>query len=293
MWFEAFSGSVECNFKKRLVIDVNTSGMGNRIFAVISGAIMAYYLNREFEVNWVNSDSCQASYSELFNLNENVALEKTTKETVVKQECRIRLSQYKKFLHFWLLVDDALLLKLDKECDIIYAVSNQWFAPVFYPRKPEGQQASVLERYPSPFRSFMKCLFVPNPNVLADIEGLMERFKGMKWLSIHARGFFDGGKGTAKTLECAKRLLEKRIIEQILFVSDSQQLEELARNTIAPQYLSSVEKVQVPPEIFKYNRTVEGRYIRDAMETALAEWYLIGEADYCMTPTFWSSTFTR
>ena len=121
----------------------------------------------------------------------------------------------------------------------------------------------------------------------------MEKFEGLEWLSIHARGFFDGGKGTSKTLECAKRLLEKNIIQQILFVTDSVQLEDLARNTIAPRYLNSVEKTQIPPDIFKYNRSVEGHYIRDAMETALAEWYLIGESDFCMSPTFFTSTFTR
>ena len=185
------------------------------------------------------------------------------------------------------------MTKLDKECDIIYAVSNQWFAPIFYPRKIEADTITVIERFPSPFKTFMKCLFVPNSDVLNDVSGLLEKFQGIKWLSIHARGFFDGGKGTSKTLECAKRLLEKDIVQQILFVTDSIQLEELARNTIAPKYLNTIEKQQIPPEIFKYNRTIEGHYIRDAMETALAEWYLIGEADFCMSPTFWSSTFTR
>ena len=38
---------------------------------------------------------------------------------------------------------------------------------------------------------------------------------------------------------------------------------------------------------------MEGHYIRDAMETAVAEWFLVGEADFCMSPTFWTSTFTR
>ena len=289
--------TTDCPYKKKLIIDVNSSGMGNRIFAVISGVIMALYLNREFEVNWINSESCQASYTELFHLNENVIQFQTSKETVPQIECKIRLSQYKKFQHFWLLVDDELLSKLDKECDVIYAQSNQWFAPVFYPRtlknQNEGTAKTVLETYASPFRTFMKCLFVPNDKVITDIGGLIEIFKGIKWLAIHARGFFDGGKGTTKTLECAKRLLEKNIVQQILFVTDSIQLEELARKTISSKYLKSVEKTQIPPEIFKYNRSVEGHYIRNAMETALAEWFLIGEADFCMSPTFWTSTFTR
>ena len=287
--------SAECPYKKKLIIDVNTSGMGNRMFAIISGAVMAIYLNREFEVNWVNSESCQASYTDLFLLNENVEVFTRTKESVPQMECRIRLSQYKKFLHFWLLIDDGLLTKLDRECDIIYAVSNQWFAPIFYPRKilAEGDSLTVIQRYPSPFKSFMKCLFVPNSDVLADVGGLIEKFQGIKWLSIHARGYFDGGKGTSKTLQCAQRLLEKNIVQQILFVTDSVQLEELARSTISPKYMNSIEKAQIPTDIFKYNRTIEGHYIRDAMETALAEWFLIGEADYCMSPTFWTSTFTR
>jgi hypothetical protein len=112
-------------------------------------------------------------------------------------------------------------------------------------------------------------------------------------MSVHARGFFDGGKGTAKTLQCAQRLIEKNVIQQIFFVTDSQELETQARRTISSKYLSTVEKQTVPPDIYKYNRTVEGNYIRNAMETALAEWFMIGEADFCMSPTFLTSTFTR
>ena len=287
------SARASCVFQKKLIVDVNTSGMGNRIFAIISATVMAAYLNRELEVNWISSESCQASYSDLFAMGENVKRFVSTSQTLPQSECKLRLSQYKKFLHFWILIDDALLTKLNEECDIIYIISNQWFAPIFYPRKIDGQSLTILDKYPSPFKTFMKCLFVPNSNVLDDVGGLMEKFQGVKWLSIHARGFFDGGKGTTKTLECAKRLLEKNIIQQILFVTDSVQLEELARNTIAPQYLNSLEKMQIPQNVFKYNRSIEGHYIRDAMETALAEWFLIGEADFCMSPTFWTSTFTR
>lgn len=287
--------SVSCNYKKKVIIDVNTSGMGNRIFAIISGVALAMYLNRELEINWVNSESCQASYSDLFEISENVmqqgALEPVQK--VPLTECKLRLSQHKKFYHFWVLVDDELLQKLDKECDIIYALSNQWFAPIFYTRKMLDRNQTLLQRHPHPFKSFMQCLFVPNSRILDDVAGLMERFKGIRWLSVHARGFFDGGKGTARTLQCAQRLIEKKVIQQVLFVTDSQELEALARRSIEPKYLSLVEKQTVPPDIYKYNRTLEGNYIRDAMETALAEWFMIGEADFCMSPTFFTSTFTR
>ena len=152
------SAKAACMFRKKLIVDVNTSGMGNRIFAIISAVVMATYLNRELEVNWISSESCQASYSDLFVISENVQQFISTRRTLPQSECKLRLSQYKKFLHFWILIDDALLTKLNEECDIIYAISNQWFAPIFYPRKIENQSFSVLYKYPSPFKTLVKCM---------------------------------------------------------------------------------------------------------------------------------------
>ena len=55
-------------------------------------------------------------------------------------------------------------------------------------------------------------------------EFIAAHFKGQKWLSIHARGFYDDGRHTENALKCAQKLLADRKIEYVFFASDSERL---------------------------------------------------------------------
>lgn len=64
-----------------------------------------------------------------------------------------------------------------------------------------------------------------DPNRQKQVDDFITtRFKGQKWMSIHARGFYDDGKYTEKALKCAQKLLNDGNIEYVFFASDSERL---------------------------------------------------------------------
>jgi hypothetical protein len=110
--------------------------------------------------------------------------------------------------------------------------------------------------------------------------------KGKTFLSIHARGYYDTGKGVIYSFRCANKLLAEKKISYILFITDKHELAELAR-TLVSRNDSLI--IPVKEEVIGERDSMS---IRDEMDTAVAEWYIIGEADYCMSPTIVKSTFS-
>ena len=63
---------VACLTKKRIVVDVNRCGLGNRILAVFSSIMLAVLTNRVLEIVWEANKYCGSSYEELFSPKEQV-----------------------------------------------------------------------------------------------------------------------------------------------------------------------------------------------------------------------------
>ena len=101
---------------------------------------------------------------------------------------------------------------------------------------------------------------------------------------------------------CANKLLEEAHIFNVFFAADSVRLREMAR-----RYISDPEKlIEIPSDLqlaTEYDRSNERKdddmhdnmNIRDrnGMHSAVLEWYLIGEATYCMSPSIYHSTFSK
>ena len=53
-------------FKKRIIVDVSQSGLGNRLLALTSASVLAAALDTVLELKWHRTDACGALFEELF-----------------------------------------------------------------------------------------------------------------------------------------------------------------------------------------------------------------------------------
>lgn len=58
--------------KKKIVLDVGRSGLGNRLVAIASAAVMAIRLDRELDLIWNKDPSCEEIYDNLFEVKQGV-----------------------------------------------------------------------------------------------------------------------------------------------------------------------------------------------------------------------------
>ena len=59
----------------------------------------------------------------------------------------------------------------------------------------------LRKQFPSPFHDIMGKLYIPSRRVVEKKKEMMKRFKGEKYLAVHARGFYDNdGNSTKVTL---------------------------------------------------------------------------------------------
>lgn len=104
---------------------------------------------------------------------------------------------------------------------------------------------------------------------------------------------------------CANKLLQEGHISYVFFAADSAHLRDMAREYISdPSVLVEIpSNLQLATEYDKSQRVVhedadyekDNLNIRDreGMHVAVLEWYLTGEATYCMSPSIYHSTFSK
>lgn len=112
-----------------------------------------------------------------------------------------------------------------------------------------------------------------------------------KWLSIYSRGLFDpNSDNTRAAAACANELLKKEKIKFVFFSSESKRLYDLIEDSIHPAYaLITIQKKFADVSNSQSNTSInEPLFVENGL-TALEDWYIVGEADYCMTPTPQSS----
>ena len=148
--------------------------------------------------------------------------------------------------------------------------------------------------FPSPFQNIAKLLFTPEKHIFDKIQALRELVpKGgrEKWLSMHVRGYFNSAKGSRWAFECVNKLLRDGDIHKVVFFSESAKSVAMARTMMDEEFEN---RLIIPKKEFVNDTAqhMDSLGIRDQMNTATAEWYFIGEADYCMSSTIEISTFS-
>jgi len=296
----------ECHKKKKIIVDVNGSGFGNRLLGIVSTAILAVHMDRALFLRWDNTEHCGAEFQDLFQVDPSMTrhdaffpVNDSSKNILPSREieCSIKLTQYKKFLHFWFLRDIKLLKRLHEQCDVILIATNQYYAPILFSLGKRGHYLRHMFQN-LPFKSLSQCLFRIREDIKhqADISIKKLNEEG-KWLSIHVRGYYEKGFGGYKKVHdasdafiCAKKLLDKGIINNVFFATESAEMDQMIRKYVPFEKIIRTKKSLIGSKELEREGGFE---IRKEMQQAVIDWYILGQADYCMSPTFSRSTYSE
>ena len=98
-----------------------------------------------------------------------------------------------------------------------------------------------------------------------------------------------------KTFNCVNKLIAEKSAKLVLFTADSQYLRNLAWKLMADK--SAYYEIHHTEDVISPTRHLQGDTFdirtKAGMKFAALEWYLIGEADYCISPTIKDSTFSK
>jgi len=236
-------GRQECKLKKKIIVDVNTSGFGNRLLGIVSTALLAIHMDRALFLRWDNTEHCGAEFKDLFIVDDSMTafdaffpVNDSSKNIVPTREleCSIKLTQYKKFLHFWFLRDSKLLKRLNDQCDVILVTTNQYYAPLLFDMGKRGYYLKHMFQN-SPFKSLSSCLFRVRDEIRKEAEDILARLNSQgKWLSIHVRGYYEKGYGgynkeydVSYAFKCANKLLQSGLINNVFFATENAELDQL------------------------------------------------------------------
>lgn len=307
------TSATDIHTKKRILLDLGLSGLGNRLLAIASTSVMALMMDRVIEIDWKRNTGCDATFENLFHpasartvvqpFVSGYQTKKAAMKTIekVEKQCRIHLDGAKDengnpdYLQFHLVNNTALFKRLDDECDVIYIKANIYYTHLLY-SDPIHALSHNRKKFDRPFYHISNILFRPQKQIMHRIQYIMKKKfdagnKNSKWLSIQARGkftfdFFDDA------LTCANLMLTRGQVEHVFFATDDSNLKDKANSFFTDKtQLFTIEK-----ELVRYDKDKDNMAMRQSigqMDIALLEWYLVGEATYCMSPSIDESTFSK
>lgn len=296
----------ECEHLKTLVIDVENSGLGNRMFAIISASVLAFSMNRILKLKWNKLQTFKAKYNDLFDdslwTSSLSPFETQSQEPKyelspsknTKTVCNLELDQHN-FDHFTILGSKSLWNRLNFECDEIEVQSNHYFANLLQMPWFGGNHAENKLMFPTPFRDVQSKLLRPTSNIRERAKKFEEdHIKGAKWLTIHSRGFYDEhGVDTSYAVNCANQLLNSGHISKVFLATESRRILELVKEKLTdPSSLVYIEKNLIDDRTGHVD-SYDLRDNTDELETALTEFLLVGNGTYCISPTILRSTFSK
>ena len=301
---------------RRLVIDVGVGGLGNRMLAIVSALQLAMKMNRVLEVKWDLNRGCNSEYSELFRQLRaiqmvagerawapfHVGKSRVQHQTLVN-ETLCKMSFWRDFdetingklvhyHHMNILKSKSTFSRVNLGCDTIELRANEYF----------NHLVMGKNLFQSPFRDAAMILFQPQFDIQKEADRLIhsiqmqENGKRATWLSIHARQLFTKGGDLEKSFECANKLLNDGEIQKVFFATDSELLLRDAGKFI--------EKKDALVTVKNVERLSHEEYIREGhdnfklrdekgMRNAVLEWFVLGEADYCLSPSDELSTYSK
>ena len=162
-----------CQTKKKIIVDVNRCGLGNRMVSLVSTILMALIMDRSVELDWVKNRYCAASYSELFhsksqdtlphnfrpfmyNVDEKYPASQEKEESV----CQIYFDQSLNYTHLSFLSEKALFDRLNAECTVIKIRANIYFSHLLL-NDVIGSKLLQTFHSSSPFQHISQIVFRP------------------------------------------------------------------------------------------------------------------------------------
>lgn len=226
--------------KKRIVLELGKGGLGNKLFSVVSGTMLALALGRPLEIDWPDEvKQLRGTFEEFFvspivPVGENFNLTKLYNAAEHKEvifahtRCNVDLTiggKKKQGETNWIMRRPNLMQKLDKECDNIRLKVNFDLTYVFFHADQGDFAAKLKSHFPlSVHDVFKKGFLTPRPEYVykADVFKASHGIgTPVKYAAMHSRGLFDGsGDYTKVALMCAKSLIDKKLVDKIFFASD-------------------------------------------------------------------------
>jgi hypothetical protein len=168
--------------------------------------------------------------------------------------------------------------RLDSDCDIIRILANVKFTSlishvrVFDNQHMRGKLKLIGD---DSFVSIMRKLFFPKEVILERVRHLTHALGSDSWMSIHSRGFYEQSNETSRSLACARAMYEEKMISHVFMATETTRMLKLAKEYIPASVLFYVSKKLVDDTNGEH---LDSYSIRDAMDIAVAEWFLVGEA---------------
>ena len=137
----------QCKPKKKITLDIGHSGLGNRIFAVISTVLLAIQTDRVLDIRWRVGKSLGQKYEALFTLPIDVKRSDKDYEAFMYWEsntlhdsnpinelvCNLHfdetrdLPEDEMYQDLTILTDKDLFNRVNEQCDVIYLEANVYF----------------------------------------------------------------------------------------------------------------------------------------------------------------------
>ena len=292
-----------CIAKKRIILSVNKCGLGNRMVSLASTIMLALLMDRVVELDWKNNRYCSASYTDLFHAKSQINLNHDFRPFIFdptmqhpndvksrRRVCQLYFDQTLNYKHLSFLAEKNLFDRLNNECHVIKIQANIYYAHLLL-NDNIGSRLKKTFHLTSPFHHIAQIVFRPDDARRQSAnEFILEHMKGEKWLSIHARGYYDDGSHTDKALECAKRLLNLGEISYVYFATETLRLLEKAQKEIPAGKLITTPHETVADSAYEREDSMS---IRNDMDSAILDWLLIGSATYCTATIMGQSTFSK
>ena len=203
--------------------------------------------------------------------------------------------------HFHLVNNTELLDRMNRQCHIIYVHGNIYYAHMLLGPQFGKYSAYVRKYFKSPFYDISRIVFRPKDYLMKRVLGVKDIFKtrakyssGKKgmWLSIHMRGIMT--KWPERAFECANALLDGGNITGVFLATDSAPLQDMAYKMIrgSSHTLYTIKK-NLENTIDLDTDSMDIRNTTRDIRIAVLEWYLIGEANYCLSTSLDQSTFSK
>ena len=115
-------------------------------------------------------------------------------------------------------------------------------------------------------------------------------------MSLHMRSVYTTQDGVNNAAKCVNKMLKLGAVDKIFVATDFDELENQMKGLIVPAgaMITIKKRLQTKKMARKHNKELFDSYdIRDDMDSALEEYYILNQAEYCGASSMEFSTFSQ
>ena len=298
--------------RKKLVVDVDKSGFGNRILGLLSAIFLAVKTDRILFLKWTpDNRKCGSSFKDLFETDYlqksphqafflwNESDRVTNFHKIVHDECILKFDQSSNLDNYHFMTDISLFQKMQDECELIYVQANRYFGHLLYTIDHENHGDYLTKLLgPTPLTDLSKCMFQIREHIRKEADEFVKKLRAHgPYMSLHIRSVYTNKYDIQPAIECANHMLKSGVIKKLFLATDFDQYQTLARSFMQPRdaMVTIQKQLQTSEGARKYSsdRIFDSYDLRDDMEDAMKEYRIINQADFCGATSMEFSTFSQ